>query len=137
MVVVTVMIMVFRMLMTSASQFRDNALFNPANSSIIGSLLNIAWITIMNIVYGKLAKLFNDLENHRTDTEHEDALITKTFIFQFCNSYGALFYLAFVRAHGSHNAHIPYSHTTACTLLTGDRHVALHSGVHSSVHSSH
>jgi len=54
----------------------------------------------MNIVYGKLAKLFNDLENHRTDTEHEDALITKTFIFQFCNSYGALFYLAFVKTHG-------------------------------------
>ena len=39
----------------------------------------------------------NDLENHRTETEHEDALIMKAFFFQFSNSYSALFYIAFVK----------------------------------------
>lgn len=36
-------------------------------------------------------------ENHRTDTEYEDSLITKVCLFQFINSYIALFYVAFVK----------------------------------------
>ncbi len=40
----------------------------------------------MNIVYFKIAKWLNDKENHRTETEHEDQLIIKTFLFQFFNS---------------------------------------------------
>lgn len=31
------------------------------------------------------------------DTEYEDALISKTFIFQFVNSFASLFYIAFVK----------------------------------------
>ena len=33
----------------------------------------------------------------RTDTEYEDALIGKTFVFMFVNSFAALFYIAFVK----------------------------------------
>ena len=36
-------------------------------------------------------------ENHRTDTEYEDALISKLFAFQFVNSYGSFFYIAFIK----------------------------------------
>ena len=54
----------------------------------------------MNVVYGRLAKYFNELENHRTDTQAEDALIQKTFLFQFANSYGALAYIAFIKSMG-------------------------------------
>ena len=32
-----------------------------------------------------------------TDTEYEDALIGKTFVFMFVNSFAALFYIAFVK----------------------------------------
>jgi hypothetical protein len=32
-----------------------------------------------------------------TDTKYEDALISKTFVFQFVNSYASLFYIAFVK----------------------------------------
>ena len=39
----------------------------------------------------------NDFENYRTDTEYEDALIAKTFIFQFVNSFTSLFYIAFIK----------------------------------------
>ena len=54
----------------------------------------------MNVVYAKIAKWFNDLENYRTDTQWEDGYIIKTFVFQFANSYGAVFYIAFVKALG-------------------------------------
>ena len=36
-------------------------------------------------------------ENHRTQTEYDDALIIKLFAFQFCNSYSSLYYIAFFR----------------------------------------
>lgn len=93
MVTVTTSILVFRMLMTTAYQFRDHPIFNPATSSIIGSTLNATWLGIMNVVYGRLAHFFNELENHRTDSEAENSLMKKTIAFQFANSYGALFYV--------------------------------------------
>lgn len=36
------------------------------------------------------------MENHRTDTDYEDSMIAKLFIFQFVNSYSSFFYLAFI-----------------------------------------
>ena len=36
-------------------------------------------------------------ENHRTKTEFEDSIIIKLFAFEFVNSYGNLFYLAYFR----------------------------------------
>jgi len=41
--------------------------------------------------------VLNDLENFRTETEYNDSLIVKTFIFQFFNSYLSCFYVAFVK----------------------------------------
>ena len=48
-------------------------------------------------VYSKVAKRLNSIENHRTDFEFENALIGKTFVFQFINSYIALFFIAFIK----------------------------------------
>ena len=39
----------------------------------------------------------NDYENHRTDTEYEDNLISKIFIFQLVNSFAALTYVSFIK----------------------------------------
>jgi anoctamin-10/anoctamin-7 len=39
----------------------------------------------------------NNYENHRTDTEFEDALISKVFIFQLVNSFAALTYVSFIK----------------------------------------
>jgi Calcium-activated chloride channel len=33
----------------------------------------------------------------RTDTEHDDAIIAKLFLFQFVNSYASLYYVAFIK----------------------------------------
>ena len=48
-------------------------------------------------VYGHFAAKLNNLENYRTETEFEDALIVKSFLFRFFNAYTSLFYIAFVK----------------------------------------
>lgn len=60
-------------------------------------MVNAAFITFMNIVYKKVAVWLTGFENHRTDTQFEDALILKVFLFQFVNSYISLFYIAFLK----------------------------------------
>ena len=49
---------------------------------IIASIANAIQIQITNALYERLALWLNDLENHRTETGFEDALIAKTFLFQ-------------------------------------------------------
>ncbi len=68
-----------------------------ALGSTITALINAVQIQVLNAIYGSVAIFLNDYENHRTDTEYEDALIAKTFIFQFVNSFSSLFYIAFVK----------------------------------------
>lgn len=77
----------------------SNALLigNIQLSGIIASVLNAIQIQVFNSLYGDYARSLNDYENYRTDTEYEDALIAKTFIFQFVNSFAALFYIAFIK----------------------------------------
>ena len=63
----------------------------------IFSTANAIQILLFNIIHGIMAIKFTNFENHRTQTEHESSLITKTFLFQFFNSYYSLFYLAFMK----------------------------------------
>lgn len=67
-----------------------------ANASTVASILNTIQITILNSIYQFVATALTDSENHRTDTEYEDNLITKMFMFQFLNSYASFFFLAFI-----------------------------------------
>jgi len=72
----------------------------PAAGYTIGhyfaSIVNATTIQIFNLFYGGVAHRLTDRENHRTDTEYEDSMIVKLFMFQFVNSYAAYFYVAFV-----------------------------------------
>ncbi len=43
-----------------------------------------------------MATHMTDWENHYTQTDYSDALVTKLFIFQFCNTFAGFFYIAFV-----------------------------------------
>ena len=70
---------------------------NVQLASTIASLLNAVQIQVMNYIYGRLSVVLNEYENHRTETIYEDALIGKTFMFQFVNSFAALFYISFVK----------------------------------------
>jgi hypothetical protein len=63
----------------------------------IVSTINAIQITIFNYIYNFVALLLTRLENHKTETEFERSLISKTFIFQFVNSFNSLFYIAFLK----------------------------------------
>lgn len=53
----------------------------------IAAVANALQIQIFNLISQKVAYTLNDWELHRTDTQYEDALIAKTFLFQLVNSY--------------------------------------------------
>eukprot|EP00002_Diphylleia_rotans_P002752 TRINITY_DN1177_c0_g1_i1.p1 TRINITY_DN1177_c0_g1~~TRINITY_DN1177_c0_g1_i1.p1 ORF type:complete len:696 (+),score=177.06 TRINITY_DN1177_c0_g1_i1:52-2139(+) len=67
----------------------------------LSGIINAIAIIILNLVYRNIAVSITDWENHRTDTEYEDNLVAKTFMFQFVNSYISLFYIAFLKESGT------------------------------------
>lgn len=83
-------------------------------ASLIASVLNTVQITIFNMIYGWLSVKLTKYENHRTDTEYEDAMITKLFAFQFVNSYSSFFFLAFVASHLSKPDDTPDNYQGQC-----------------------
>jgi hypothetical protein len=48
----------------------------------LASVLNSLQITVLNAWYSRLAIALNQWENHRTDTQYQDALTAKLFAFQ-------------------------------------------------------
>eukprot|EP01039_Chlorochromonas_danica_P003566 gene3566-3905_t len=79
------------------SRMRQLVVGGMQTASIITALINAVQIQVLNAIYTSIAIRLTDYENHRTNTEYEDALIAKTFIFQFVNSFASLFYIAFVK----------------------------------------
>merc|ERR1711991_829528 len=69
---------------------------------IFGSILTYFLVAI--IIYalkGVIEYVSNWLtlhENHRVESDFQNALISKVFIYEFINSYGMLFYIAFFRS---------------------------------------
>ena len=76
---------------------QTNSVSNSRGAGIAAALLISGQIFFMNYLFGDIAIRLNNHENHRTDTEYEDALISKTFLFQFFNSYTSLFYISFMQ----------------------------------------
>ncbi|XP_041480782.1 anoctamin-7-like isoform X2 [Lytechinus variegatus] len=74
--------------------FRSNA---QTIASISGAILNLILIMVLGQVYQKLAVIMNDWEMHRTQTEYEDNLTFKVFVFQFMNFFSSIFYIAFFK----------------------------------------
>jgi len=72
--------------------------FWEQNAGIIAGGLSAIQIQVMNLLYRSLAICINDFENHRTDSEYEDSLVLKIFLFQIVNSYSSLGYIAFIKS---------------------------------------
>jgi hypothetical protein len=66
------------------------------DAQTVASIANSIQILIANAVYTFLATALTNRENHRTETQYEDSLISKIFLFQFVNSYASFFFLAFI-----------------------------------------
>ncbi|KAJ6653640.1 hypothetical protein lerEdw1_009016 [Lerista edwardsae] len=68
-----------------------------AATSISASVISFIIIMILNMIYEKVAIMITDFELPRTQTEYENSLTTKMFLFQFVNYYSSCFYIAFFK----------------------------------------
>ncbi len=68
---------------------------NYSDYSFLADVLNAISIVLLDVVYKAIAKKMTSFENCRTQTEFNDSLITKLFVFGFCNSYAPSIYIAF------------------------------------------
>jgi hypothetical protein len=75
--------------------------------SAIGGALLAVFTELTNLPLQALARRLTALENHRTQTAHDDALTLKVSLFLLTNSYAPLLYVAFVKATG--RVHSPLS----------------------------
>jgi Calcium-activated chloride channel len=69
--------------------------FKYINWVVIG-LITIA-IEVFSAGYLVLSENLTNQENHKTETNYEDALIMKTLFFKLFNNYGALIFTAFFK----------------------------------------
>lgn len=60
-------------------------------------LINLACIVTLNFVYNHLAVWLTEREFQRTETEFDDSLTLKIYMFQFVNYYSSIFYIAFMK----------------------------------------
>ncbi|KAJ6246988.1 ngep-related [Anaeramoeba flamelloides] len=60
-----------------------------------GSLTG-ASIFVLNMLFQPIVEKLNDWENHETDSDYENALILKLFLFQIVNTFTSLFCISFI-----------------------------------------
>ncbi|XP_030404768.1 anoctamin-6 isoform X5 [Gopherus evgoodei] len=68
-----------------------------AATSVTASIISFIIIMILNIIYEKVAIMITDFELPRTQTDYENSLTMKMFLFQFVNYYSSCFYIAFFK----------------------------------------
>lgn len=66
-------------------------------TSITASIISFIIIMILNIIYEKVAIMITNFELPRTQTDYENSLTMKMFLFQFVNYYSSCFYIAFFK----------------------------------------
>ena len=79
---------------------RPGAVFDPNQDNLILPLipvvLHVGVILFVNqVVYSRVAEWLTEAENHETQQDYEFALAAKRFIFEACDCYLAMCYLAF------------------------------------------
>lgn len=52
---------------------------------------------LFTYIFGFITRYLNDSENYRNQTQYDDALITKSLVFQIFNNFTALFFVAFAK----------------------------------------
>eukprot|EP00741_Cyanophora_paradoxa_P008637 tig00001365_g8361.t1 len=59
----------------------------------------VYWVFLQtsNAIFNPISARLTAAENHRTQSEYENSLISKRFVFQFVNTYVCFFYVAFVK----------------------------------------
>lgn len=94
-------LIVYRMSTLSSKRFYED--FDPLSYKYLillpltTGVINLIVITIMNYLYDYLALFLTDLEYRRTQSEYDNSLSVKIYLFQFINYYSSLFYISFLK----------------------------------------
>lgn len=95
---------VFGVVLYRMASVTSHALYEDKSSSYktllipcTAGLINLACIVTLNFVYNHLAVWLTEREFQRTETEFDDSLTLKIYMFQFVNYYSSIFYIAFMK----------------------------------------
>ncbi|CAH0560973.1 unnamed protein product [Brassicogethes aeneus] len=101
---VVVGIVVYRMSMFATKSFyvgkdsyQDYQTYLIYTVPLITGVVNLVCIMILNYLYDWLAVWLTEIELQRTQTEYDDSLALKIYMFQFVNYYSSIFYIAFFK----------------------------------------
>lgn len=94
-------IIVYRVSVQTAIFMRSSSPIIQENSSIITSLtaacINLTCILILNQIYWRIALYLTEKEMPRTQSQFDNSLTIKIYLFQFVNFYSSIFYIAFFK----------------------------------------
>lgn len=91
-------VVLYRMaVITSNKVYTDKSSYRIYVVPITAGLINLVCIVILNYLYDRLAVWLTELELQRTQTEYDESLALKNYIFQFVNYYSSIFYIAFLK----------------------------------------
>uniref|UniRef100_A0A1Y1MA25 Anoctamin n=2 Tax=Photinus pyralis TaxID=7054 RepID=A0A1Y1MA25_PHOPY len=91
-------IVIYRMtLLASDKLYAEDTIYYTYIMPVTAAVLNLICIMILNFFYTYLAERLTELELQRTQTEYDDSLALKIYMFQFVNYYSCIFYIAFVK----------------------------------------
>jgi len=99
--------------------FLEDFLQNEFEAGFIAGVVNGLLVVTFSEAFKQLGVLLVDWEGHRTQTEYDNALIGKSFGFQFINSYMTIAITIFVKTFEGHPFNpcpcIHYTATDACS----------------------
>ena len=103
-VVIVIIFIVFTIVCALGAQMIRYVPVNEATSmfgknkfKLLSSVLNLAIIGVFGQLFESIASALTRWENHRTQSDVDNAIIAKNFVFQFINNYFVLFYIAYLR----------------------------------------
>ncbi|KAJ8964118.1 hypothetical protein NQ314_005114, partial [Rhamnusium bicolor] len=95
---VVIGVVIYRMsYLTSDIFYEDKTSYRIYVVPITAGLINLVCIVILNLIYDRLAEWLTEMELQRTQTEFDDSLTLKIYMFQFVNYYSSIFYIAFFK----------------------------------------
>ena len=90
-------------------------------AGVVGGGTNAILIMGLQALYNRLTVYMTDWENWETATEWEDSRAIKSFVFNFVNSFGSFFYIAFYRKENDGGCIGACEHSTFGSLIDLDR----------------
>ncbi|XP_061402791.1 anoctamin-5-like [Musca vetustissima] len=91
---------IYRMALKASHSFlgdETSTTYKIMAQPITAGCIDLTIITILHYAYSYLAEILTNREYCRTQTEYDESLTLKIYIFQFVNYYFSLFYIAFLK----------------------------------------